>query len=576
MTLKRVVSQSLGWGVLCLLGAVALAAPGTEHRGMWLPSESFDTPAKVDELVARVAAANYNTVYPLIWYRGGAAWYHTPLAPLAPGVDPSFDPLGTLIEKASARGIEVHGWFVNGSYGWIEPGHVFSQHPTWALQTVRPTRPRWYDLGQQEVRQFQTEIMLDCLQRYPLAGLHFDYIRYDGPTICLCEHCQKEFSRRTGLPPQTAGDAKLPVGLHLSANPVARPTTAKVLASFDNGIPAVTLNVLGQGQAAVLNWIAPSSQAAATDGLMKELLQRLGAAAGKNFQLNTSQTRARYSINYQQAGQDWLKGLGQTAKLIDETQLGQVPSDGLVLLFGQYLMAEETAAQLEKFVQGGGRALFVDGPIFAIKHPALQRVTGLAGAGQYFNAFTVISPAPGQDLLPEGPPVDIEREKQRHKLWVDYRTETITELVRSVYRGAKARRPECQVSAAVFYTRESATHVCQDWYGWLQEGIIDYVVPMAYTEKQDLLEKALEEWRAADPQMQRIIPGLSLYSSREGKTVNRDLELVLAQQALCRSYGARGTVCFSYGNFSEQQSQALVAGPHAAPLKPYYPAGRPQ
>jgi uncharacterized lipoprotein YddW (UPF0748 family) len=158
--------------------------------------------------------------------------------------------------------------------------------------------------------------------------------------------------------------------------------------------------------------------------------------------------------------------------------------------------------------------------------------------------------------------------------WVEYRRWTVTELVRSVYRGAKALKPDTSVSAAVFFTRESADRVCQDWYGWLHEGCIDYVLPMAYTEESEVLAKAFAEWKAADPHMERIIPGLSIYARDDGQAIPRKLAVVRSQLDMCRHHGTHGNLFFSLRYLNTPLIEMLAADYYTQPAPPWYPPSR--
>lgn len=559
---------------LALTAANAGQAEVVEHRGIWMHPEQFKTPELADQWIEKIAAARLNAIYPLVWYRGGTAWFKSDLSPMGRDVPEGFDPLGHLVSIAHGRGIDVHAWFVNGSYGSAVSNGVFVQHPEWQLQGGKGDDP-WFDLGQPAVRDFQRDVMIDCLRRYDLDGLHFDYIRYAGQGPCYCPHCQGEFAEKYGYRPLRAEGERFPALLDVGANPVDRPTTAEVLAVFENGTPAVTLNRLGEGEAAVLNWQAARSASPAVDKLAGDLLSRFRAAGKNTFQLNTTETAAKYRREEQARANEWLRGLGFPARLIDEAGLGQVPGDAVLVLYGQYYIAEETADRLEQFVRGGGRCLVIDGPVFSIKYPALQRVLGLKATGKYFHGLTLISPVPGQDLLPPGPAIDVEHERNRMAKWVEYRRETVSELVRAVYREAKATKPGAWVSAAVFFNRQSADNVCQDWYGWLREGTIDYVLPMAYTEDNEVLAKAFAEWKATDPNMDRIIPGLSIYSRQEGKAVPRDLSLVRSQLDMCRANATHGNLFFSLGYLNEPLIKMLADEVFVEPARPWYPASSP-
>jgi uncharacterized lipoprotein YddW (UPF0748 family) len=245
----------------------ATAAELSEHRGIWMHPEQFKTPQLADAWIEKIASAHLNSIYPLVWHRGGTAWFRSKLSPMASDVAESFDPLGYLINIAHARGIAVHAWFVNGSYGHapVNTG-VFAQHPDWQLQGGGEP---WFDLGQLVVRDFERAVMIECLRNYDLDGLHFDYIRYGGTTICYCDHCQHEFAEKYGFRPLRRGEEGFPTLLDVGGNPLDKPSTAQVLATFDDGKPAITVNRLDQGETVLLNWGASRSGNPAVDNLVK-------------------------------------------------------------------------------------------------------------------------------------------------------------------------------------------------------------------------------------------------------------------------------------------------------------------
>lgn len=554
------------------IGHGAVRAATTEHRGIWMHPEQFKTPQLAEESIAKIAAAHLNAIYPLVWYRGGTAWFKSALGPMATDVSPGFDPLAHLVKVAHDRGIAVHAWFVNGSYGAPPARGLLASHPDWRLQDG--AGETWYDLGKPAVRDFQRDLMLGCLREYDVDGLHFDYIRYSGQTVCFCEHCQNEFSQKTGHRPLRAGEERFPALIELASNPLSEPTTAQVLASFDDGAPAITINRLGEGEAVLLNWQAARAGGPALDRFAKTLLGRFGATATNIFLLHTAPTAAKYRDEEQSRALSWLASLGFPARRIDESRTDRVPRGGTLVLYGQYYIPDETTAWIENFVREGGHCLVVDGPVFAIKSAPLQRALGLRSRARYFRRATLVSPTAGQDIIEAGPAVDIEKERHRLSDWVTYRRETVTELVRAVSRGAKAHKPAAWLSAAVFFTRDRADAVCQDWYGWLREGCIDYVLPMAYTEDNATLAQAFEEWRASDPIMERIFPGLSLYSRKDGKAMTRDLALIRAQLDMCRANQTKGAQFFALSYLNESVVQLLATEVFPEPAAPWYPPRR--
>ena len=352
--------------------------------------------------------------------------------------------------------------------------------------------------------------------------------------------------------------------------PLDNPTTARVLARFDSGKPAVTLNRLDQGETALVNWQAARSAPPAVDRLVKDMLTRFRAGRKNTYQLNTTETAAKYRREEQSRANQWLRDLDFPARLIDEETLDQVPRDAVLILYGQYYVAQPTADWLEEFVRGGGRCLVIGGPVFSIKHPSLQRVLGMRATGAYFHGPAVVSPEPGQDMLPPGRHRYPARTRANGQVGGVSHADGDGPGASRLSRG-KGAKPRAWVSAAVFFNKESADRVCQDWYGWLTEGIIDYVLPMAYTEDNQTLAKAFAEWKAADPKMERIIPGLSIYSRKDGTAVPRDLALVRSQLDMCRTYQTHGNQFFSLGYLREPLINLLAESVFTAPARPWYP-----
>jgi uncharacterized lipoprotein YddW (UPF0748 family) len=77
--------------------------------------------------------------------------------------------------------------------------------------------------------------------------------------------------------------------------------------------------------------------------------------------------------------------------------------------------------------------------------------------------------------------------------WMQFRRDQITALVRKIYLSAISIKPHITISAdticwtpsvttdAQWYSSSAAWgHVFQDWRGWMEEGIIDLNIPMAY------------------------------------------------------------------------------------------------
>lgn len=117
-------------------------------------------------------------------------------------------------------------------------------------------------------------------------------------------------------------------------------------------------------------------------------------------------------------------------------------------------------------------------------------------------------------------------------LWSQWRRDGVTEMVRRVYIRTKAIDPTIEVSAATItwggigsYSPDdwpnSAAYrtVFQDWRAWLQEGILDFAVPMHYFAEGNSQQRAwYESWIAWDHQntgRRAIVPGVGAWLSSD-------------------------------------------------------------
>ncbi|MEU6949372.1 family 10 glycosylhydrolase [Streptomyces sp. NPDC046316] len=174
---------------------------GGEFRGMWMatvfnvdwPSTPGLTPGRQRaELHAHLDMAverRLNAVILQVRPSADALWPspHEPWAECLTGVqgrDPGWDPLGTAVEEAHRRGLELHAWF--------NPYRVANHTDPTRLTPTHPARrnPEWivpyggklyYNPGLPEVRRFVQDAMLDAVRRYDIDAVHWDDYFYPYP-----------------------------------------------------------------------------------------------------------------------------------------------------------------------------------------------------------------------------------------------------------------------------------------------------------------------------------------------------------------------------------------------------------
>ncbi|AIR97325.1 glycoside hydrolase family 10 protein [Streptomyces glaucescens] len=177
------------------------AAAAAEMRGMWLATVvNRDWPSRAGLSAARQRAellahldqavrSRLNTVIFQVRPAADALWPspHEPWSQYLTGTqgkDPGWDPLGTAVAEAHARGLELHAWFnplrvaTHADPSRLLADHPARRHPEWV---VRYGGKLYYNAGLPEVRGFVQEAMLDAVRRYPVDAVHFDDYFYPYP-----------------------------------------------------------------------------------------------------------------------------------------------------------------------------------------------------------------------------------------------------------------------------------------------------------------------------------------------------------------------------------------------------------
>jgi uncharacterized lipoprotein YddW (UPF0748 family) len=173
----------------------------TEMRGMWLatvnnrdwPSRTgLSTARQRGELTALLDAAvrrRLTTVMFQVRPAADALW-PSPYEPWSQfltgtqGKDPGWDPLGTAVKEAHARGLQLHAWFnpyrvaLHADPSRLAASHPARKHPDWVVSYGGQL---YYNPGLPEVRAFVQKAMLDAVRRYPVDGVHFDDYFYPYP-----------------------------------------------------------------------------------------------------------------------------------------------------------------------------------------------------------------------------------------------------------------------------------------------------------------------------------------------------------------------------------------------------------
>jgi uncharacterized lipoprotein YddW (UPF0748 family) len=137
------------------------------------------------------------------------------------------------------------------------------------------------------------------------------------------------------------------------------------------------------------------------------------------------------------------------------------------------------------------------------------------------------------------PLTDLVSDKQ-FSLWDDWRRQQVTQLVRQIAKRVKIKASQMLVSSAVVPSPERAySAMFQNWAGWLEEGIVDYVVLMNYTLDNQLAKENVRS-ALAQRQLGKVYAGLGVFLMKNDPQVFKEQYLIL------KGLDPDGIVFFAY------------------------------
>lgn len=243
-------------GLLVLAFPAILAAPAAAPAApcaVWIVRNALESRESWRAAVDAVERVGCRRIYLQVSGRWDA-FFGSQVFPV-PARDPRRpgweDPVALAVADAHARGIEVHAW-VNALLAWSapdpppDPDHVFLRHPDWFVRDAAGRSMRalsradldrrgltgegWFlDPAHGDVRTELRRFVIELAGRYPLDGIHLDYIRYPA-----------------GWAP-SAGAETIGYLVGLIRDDLARVRPAASLSAAVLPVPAVARQSFGQG-----------------------------------------------------------------------------------------------------------------------------------------------------------------------------------------------------------------------------------------------------------------------------------------------------------------------------------------
>ena len=136
--------------------------------------------------------------------------------------------------------------------------------------------------------------------------------------------------------------------------------------------------------------------------------------------------------------------------------------------------------------------------------------------------------------------------------WQNFPKEELKSLIKEIYFLVKNHNPNIQLSSAVFADVDIASsNYYQNWWEWLNEGCIDYVVIMAYSPSISVLKKQLDKIQNKTT-LSKVVVGVASYNQTVYNMSNNVRELY--------NYPVLGFCIFSNQSLFDQKGSYSYVG----------------
>ncbi|MDO8603654.1 MAG: family 10 glycosylhydrolase [Candidatus Omnitrophota bacterium] len=137
-------------------------------------------------------------------------------------------------------------------------------------------------------------------------------------------------------------------------------------------------------------------------------------------------------------------------------------------------------------------------------------------------------------------PMKMNYDNENSLLWDNWKRDQVTGLVGKLAKAIKNKSPGMLISCAVIPSTETAFSAAfQDWPGWLENGIVDYVILMNYT-KNNQLAKEVTKSALAHRGKGKVYIGIGNF------LMENDSQALLEQEKIIESLNPDGVGYFSY------------------------------
>ncbi len=170
-----------------------------EARAFWDHNPTGPYPGNWNRTCKELADAGFNMIIPnMLW--GGLAHYPSDVLPRSQTYKKHGDQIEQCLKAAHQNGLEVHVWKVNHNLSTAPASFVKKMRAAGRTQVSVKGQPSdWLNPAHPENFKLEVDSMLEVVRKYPVDGIHFDYIRYPNNRHCYSDYSRKKFESDTGI-----------------------------------------------------------------------------------------------------------------------------------------------------------------------------------------------------------------------------------------------------------------------------------------------------------------------------------------------------------------------------------------
>jgi uncharacterized lipoprotein YddW (UPF0748 family) len=169
-----------------------------EFRGVWNHTGMGLYPGNWAKTARILADAGMHAVFVnVLW--GGLAHYDSQVVPQSEAVSRYGDQLKQCVAAARANRLEVHVWKICWNLNNAPESFVAAMRKAGRLQVTDTGKElEWLCPSHPDNVALELKAVSEVLNRYPVDGIHLDYVRYPDDNACFCTGCRRRFGQRLG------------------------------------------------------------------------------------------------------------------------------------------------------------------------------------------------------------------------------------------------------------------------------------------------------------------------------------------------------------------------------------------